>query len=477
MDNVYQRLIEQINEEKKDKEILKENFYTSEKIVGDNHYKPPKDATKKLYIILTRTKSNIGKVINTVMGSEYNHASLSFDRTLKNAYSFAKIGGNLLTGGFRQENYANSGYKGALYCIMELPVTEKQFNSTIEIINLFKKNKNKFDFDRLGLLLSGLNIPSHKKNKFFCSNFVSFVLLKSGIRLFCKDYALVRPNDYLINSALKKVEEGTIERKIAKEHIKNLTNETLVTDEDEYNYFLNEAATSNKSKRKKIESLVYNVFSMLDVTGLNTEHYKKKFSSMSDEKFNSYIKKFLNNDDDNFYLEVLPNKNEPKMTDIKKALKLLDAPTEEYVYFKDGVHKDDPLRTRVPVPVGYLNVRRMEQILSKKNTFSLDIDSRSMKTGQVTAHDKIARISDMETYSLSAIGADKALEEFLGPRADNFSAKKDLYKDISLYGYSYLKDQKKDITENQTLNSIYTYLIGSGLENDLLKEDTEEKDK
>ena len=85
------------------------------------------------------------------------------------------------------------------------------------------------------------------------------------------------------------------------------------------------------------------------------------------------------------------------------------------------------------------------------------------------------RISDVESYSLIAIGADKALEEFLGPRADSQSKKVDLYKNIDSFGYVYLKDLKSDITENQTLNTVYTYLLGGGVANDLLQEPEEEE--
>ena len=57
-------------------------------------------------------------------------------------------------------------------------------------------------------------------------------------------------------------------------------------------------------------------------------------------------------------------------------------------------------------------------MLSKKNTYSLDINKRNMKTGQVTADDKIARISDMESFSLLSYKEDPiCLREFLGPRA------------------------------------------------------------
>jgi hypothetical protein len=98
-----------------------------------------------------------------------------------------------------------------------------------------------------------------------------------------------------------------------------------------------------------------------------------------------------------------------------------------------------------------------------------------MRNGQVTGDDKIARISDIESYSLVAIGAENALKEFLGPRADNAVAKTDMYKDIGMYGYTYLKDQGHDITENQTLNTMYVHLMGAGIGNDLLKEEDLEK--
>jgi hypothetical protein len=182
------------------------------------------------------------------------------------------------------------------------------------------------------------------------------------------------------------------------------------------------------------------------------------------------MKDFLKNDEENFYLEILPNKNEPTLEQIKKALDILKVPADEYVYMRHDGKKDNPVRTAYKVPVGYVTIKRVQQILSKKNTYSLDINQRNMKSGQVTGNDKIARISDVESYSLVAIGAENALKEFLGPRADNSVAKTDMYKDISTFGFTYLKDMGRDITENQTLNTMYVHLMGAGLANDLLKE-------
>jgi hypothetical protein len=262
-------------------------------------------------------------------------------------------------------------------------------------------------------------------------------------------------DDYLNESAFDDFENGLFEsNELNEEYVEILTE-----------------APKDKSKRQQSEELIYKVLSSLDVTGLNVKKYKEFFSKMTDEQFDKYMKTFLKDEDENFYLEILPNKNEPSLEQVKKALDILKVPTDEYVYLRHEGHKDDPIRTAYRVPVGYITIKRVQQILSKKNTYSLDIAQRNMKTGQVTGADKIARISDVESYSLVAIGADHALQEFLGPRADNSTAKTDMYKDINLYGYSYLKDMGRDITENQTLNTLYVYLMGAGLENDLLKED------
>jgi len=223
---------------------------------------------------------------------------------------------------------------------------------------------------------------------------------------------------------------------------------------------------SGNTKRKKIENLIYNTFNRLDKTGCNTKKYKEFFNKMSDSQFDTYMKNFLNDNKKNFYLEITPAKIDPKLQDFIEALDYLGVPAEEYVYFRD---KDGDIRTRYKVPVGYLNIKREQQMLSKKNTFSLDISKRSAKTNQVTGEDKIARISDVENYALSVLGADAALKEFLGPRADSNDAKMEMYKNISEYGYTYLKDLPNDMSKKQSINTIYQYLVGSGLVTDLIE--------
>lgn len=109
-----------------------------------------------------------------------------------------------------------------------------------------------------------------------------------------------------------------------------------------------------------------------------------------------------------------------------------------------------------------------EQILSRKNHYSLDIDERSLKTGDVKGESKVTSVSEPETYALMAMGAEKTLEELLGPRADNTQAKAQMYRAIARDGFCTLSDLKSDRTSSTTLNTLNTYLIACGIRSDLI---------
>lgn len=260
------------------------------------------------------------------------------------------------------------------------------------------------------------------------------------------------------------------ENNLLKEEFKhgNDTEEFQLLNED--TIVLNEASSTNK--RAKVTKLILESLALVDRSGLNVEKYKKFFDSMNDTEFKKYMDDFTKDPDKNFYLELLPNKSEPSIYDIENLLKKLNIPKEEYVYYRDNGFKDNPIRSRELCSVGYVNVRRLQQILSKKNTYSLDIDNRNTKTGQVSGDAKIARISDAELYGLTVFQADAAIKEFYSARADNMVAKNDMYSKISKYGYVYLDELSSDITKNQTLNTINTYLLGAGIKSDLVEDDS-----
>jgi len=217
-------------------------------------------------------------------------------------------------------------------------------------------------------------------------------------------------------------------------------------------------------KRRRVEQLVLDVFSALDKTGGNTAHYRAFFKSMSDEQFARWIGGFLRDEEENFYLEAIPGRNEPALADIEKAAKILGVPLNERVTFPHlgGV------KTREAVPVGWLLIKRHQQIVSKKNDAAQGARQRNPRTGQVTGEDKSARTSDMEHYSLQTVGAEHALEELLGPRADDLRAKGRMYEKIGSEGFVNLSELPAEPRNRVTLNTINTLLLGAGIRSDLI---------
>lgn len=307
-------------------------------------------------------------------------------------------------------------------------------------------------------VITDIEVVSEYKNKN-----VEEELIKLMINDF-KSVALKTNNSVIINICNNKYKPINEIKNTHYYWLKSSINENLTLQP------LNEAL--NPSKRKKIEETIYKTFEKLDKSGLNTKKYQEKFKSMSNDAFEKYMKVFLNDKKRNFYLEVLPNKNAPKIKDVKEALDYIGVPFSEYVYYRHDGNKDDPIRTRYKVPVLLVSMRRLQQCLSKKNTYSLDVDKRNIKTDTVTGDERIARISDAENYCLLTYKDDsKTLKEFLGCRADSRDARQTMYKEISKQGYFYLKDLPNDITKKQSLNTVNTLLIGAGIDNDLLVPD------
>ena len=234
---------------------------------------------------------------------------------------------------------------------------------------------------------------------------------------------------------------------------------------------LNEASNNGKrtkAKRAEMEKIIYTFFSLIDKTGKNAEKYKNKFSKMTDKQFFDYMDDFLNDDKKNFYLEILPNLNEPSLKQIKEVADYLGINLDEYIFYRSYGDDKQPVRSPYKVPVGYISIRRLQQTLSKKNTYSFDISNRN-KNGVLTGHDRIARITDMETYELTARGSTEALKEFMSARSDNPVKKRNMYRQIANYGYVYLKDidDPNHPSKGQALSLIADYIKAAGLKSDL----------
>lgn len=222
-------------------------------------------------------------------------------------------------------------------------------------------------------------------------------------------------------------------------------------------------------KREEMETLIYNFFSAFDKTETNTKHYQDMFSKMNDTQFDKWFKDFFDNPKAYLVLNICDYENTIQLDDIEDAAKVLNIPLFETVYMPYvTMDKKKTIATPIPVPVGYLNIKRTQQTISKKNGLSTSINTRSALTAQVTGADKNGRESDLENTMLASLGMVNTMRELNGPRADDMSMKNQMLHDIALNGYVKLEDLDDDVENKTTLNTVNVFLLGMGLDSDLV---------
>ena len=223
------------------------------------------------------------------------------------------------------------------------------------------------------------------------------------------------------------------------------------------------------TNRAHIEQIIYDTFDALDPTGKNTTKYRELFRTMDDKEFTRYMKNFLDNDSENFAFDITEYENDIKMEYCEKAAKVLGVPLMEYVFMPHlTMDKSHVISTKEKCLVGYFNVKRTQQFLTKKNGISVSNEKKSALTGQVVNKDKNARDSDIEAFMLVALGADKILQELHGPRSDDHVMKREMVQSIATKGYVLLDELTNLSTNKITLTTVDTFLMGMGLKSDLV---------
>lgn len=251
-------------------------------------------------------------------------------------------------------------------------------------------------------------------------------------------------------------------------------------------------------KRKEVENKIYKTFDLMDPSGINSSKYKKLFSKMNDKQFLDYFKSMKNDYNRNFYMEVdLYGKNNVTLSAIEKAANFLKLPLEEKIYIKHKSSDGSIIESRFKVPVMYLHLKRLQQILSKKMRLSTETTGagvRSRLTGVVNSTHSTGRVSDGDTVALISVadlgnesilnnpnikddGLAKSaiLSELLGARADDMSRKLDMGRDISLFGNTrqshFSKDNSIVPKANQAINTLDVFLLGAMMKSDVVTPD------
>lgn len=224
------------------------------------------------------------------------------------------------------------------------------------------------------------------------------------------------------------------------------------------------------TKRKKVMTMICKTMDILDPSGANSDRVRRRYDHLSDKEFDKEFRAFLNDPKKNFYLEFIDFSREISMDQIEKAAEFIKVPLMEYVaipYLNNG-DLDNIVVTPEKVPVGWIHEKRMQQTLLKKNAGSTSIKKRNPKNDQVINEDKNARNSDVETYSMIAIGAINGLKEMQGPRADDTLMKDQMYSAINRNGYVKLDDLDSFPENKVALNTLDAYFMMMGFTTNLV---------
>jgi hypothetical protein len=225
------------------------------------------------------------------------------------------------------------------------------------------------------------------------------------------------------------------------------------------------------TNRKEIEKLIYDVFDAIDPSGNNTAKYRGMYEPMSDAQFEKHMKSFLSSDDENFILDIVEFEHDLNFNQCEAAAKVLNIPLAEYVFMPHlTMDKSRVVVSKEKCLVGWMNVKRPQQLLHKKNGLAMSDEKISPITGQVVGEDKGARDSDIEAAMLVSLGAEKILQELHGPRADDIVMKRQMTQDITTKGYVLLDELENDVTNKTSLRALDSYLISMGVKSDLITE-------
>ena len=166
---------------------------------------------KQMYLLFTNTGSFLTKLIKLYTKKQYNHASIAFDSKLYEVYSFGrKTVRNPFIGGFVKEDVKTGLFKQADCAIYSIAVTEEQILKMNQVLKEFELQKKEYHYNFLGLFGVMFNKPIKRKNAFFCSQFVAFLLKESNIIDFDKPLSLITPHDLQSTSRFQFVYEGKL---------------------------------------------------------------------------------------------------------------------------------------------------------------------------------------------------------------------------------------------------------------------------
>lgn len=164
--------------------------------------------------MLSNTYSLPTRAIGFYTRAPYNHVSIALDEHLNEMYSFGRRRPDRpLPAGFVQEKQREGTFayfKDTLCAIYRLEITEDEYMAIRAVIAEFLAEQDNYIFNILGFAGLAAGLPIQRRYAYFCSQFVSTVLERAGIKLVNKPPGLVKPSDFPTSEKLTLVYEGRL---------------------------------------------------------------------------------------------------------------------------------------------------------------------------------------------------------------------------------------------------------------------------
>lgn len=149
-----------------------------------------------IYLLFTNTGSLLTKTIGLYTRAEYNHVSIAIDSEMVEVYSFGRRQiNNPFWGGFVREKTSEAFFQNADCSIYKYAVTPEQSGKLRNLISEFNRRQDSYRYNLIGLLGVPFNLPIQRTNAYFCSQFVSHLLIEANITIFEKPAELITPQD------------------------------------------------------------------------------------------------------------------------------------------------------------------------------------------------------------------------------------------------------------------------------------------
>lgn len=186
---------------------------------------------KKVYIVLTHTKTILSRLIKEFTKCEFSHVSISLDVDLNKMYSFGRLNAyNPFFAGFVHE-YINKGTFKRFYKtktkVYSLNVTDEEYAKIEKTINQIKAEKEKYKFNIIGLVAAGVHKKIGNDHSFYCAEFVKYVLENAGIKTNLPE--IVKPEHFESLEDINEIYYGLLKKyRAPKDSLKDLIRENLL---------------------------------------------------------------------------------------------------------------------------------------------------------------------------------------------------------------------------------------------------------